>query len=215
MLHHYDYNYKRGFDSNNAILSIDNCIQPLLSFNGKYKDANRSKTAIFESRSLYSDAFDNVSARHILLVSCLHTAISEIKATNRTSVRSSSTEKRVYELFAPLNARHYVLSILAEVILKLNGSLNDKKTMAFMPKIADGSINNYEALVSKSKGFVNLVVFQIANYDAPNEVYSHYNDTSSVASIATAVEQTISTLKVSGLGVSEVVDQFMGMLSTS
>lgn len=214
-LHHYDYNYKRGFDSNNAILSIDNCIQPLLSFNGKYKDANRSKTAIFESRSLYSDAFDNVSARHILLVSCLHTAISEIKATNRTSARSSSTEKRVYELFAPLNARHYVLSILAEVILKLNGSLNDKKTMAFMPKIADGSINNYEALVSKSKGFVNLVVFQIANYDAPNEVYSHYNDTSSVASIATAVEQTISTLKVSGLGVSEVVDQFMGMLSTS
>lgn len=214
-LHHYDYNYKRGFESNGAILSIDSCIQPLLSFNGKYKDANRSKTAIFESRSLYSDAFDNVTARHILLVSCLHTAISEIKAVNRTSARSSNTEKRVYELFAPLNARHYVLSVVAEVILKLNGSLNNKKTMAFKPKIADGSINDYESLVSKSKDFVNLVVFQIANYDAPNEVYSHYSDTNSIASIATSVEQTISTLKVSAPAVSVVVDTFMDMLSVS
>ncbi len=212
-IHHYDYNFKRGFESNDAILSVENCIQPLLSFIGKYKDANRSKTAIFESRTLYSDAFDNVSARHILLVICLHTAVSEIKSENRTSARNSNTEKRVYELFAPLKSRHYVLSIIVEVITRLNGSLSDKKSMAFSPNIADGAINGFSDLVTKVKPFVNLVVIQIANYDSPNEVFSHYNDSNSVLTIATSVEQTISTLKVSASGFAEIIDGFLGMLS--
>jgi len=211
-LHHYEYNFKRGFESNDAILSIENCIQPLLSFNGKYKDANRSKTGIFESRTLYSDAFDNVSARHILLVSCINAAISEIKAANRLSTRTSITDKRVYELLAPIKARHYVLSILAEVITRLNGELSNKKTMAFMPVIADGAVNSFADLVNMVKPFVKLVVIQIANYDSPNEVFPHYNDSNSVDAIATYVEQTISTLKATAPEFEESVNHFFNLL---
>lgn len=209
----YDYRFKRGFDSSAALLSIDVCIQPLLSFIGKYKDANRSKTAIFESRTLYADAFDNVTARHILLVYCVHTAIAEIKAENRASARTSSSEKRIYELLAPLKARHYVLAIIAETLTKLNSNLNDKKTMAFMPNDAKGSVNTISDLVTKIKPFINMLVMQIANYNAPNEVFFNYNDSNSIATIATTVEQTISTLKASAPGIDSIVDGFLNMVS--
>jgi len=209
---HYNYNFKRGFDSNTAVLSIDSCIQPLLSFHGKYKDANRGKTSIFELRTLYSDAFDNVTARHILFVNCVHSAIAEIKAENKASDRTSSTDKRVYELLAPIKARHYVMAIISELLTKLNGNLSNKKGISFTPNVANGHTNNYAQLVSKIKPFISMVVGQIANYDIPNEVISHYNDSDSVAAIAIEVEQKISALKSYSQDFTAMVNDFFNLI---
>lgn len=62
---HHSYSIKRGFDNKDSILNIESAIQPLLAFTGRYKDAGRSKSTLFETKTLYSDAFEHVHAPYI------------------------------------------------------------------------------------------------------------------------------------------------------
>ena len=84
--------------------------------------------------------------------------------------------------------------------------------MALMPNVADGNANSYVEIVAKVKPFVNMVVMQIANYGAPNDVFSHYNDSNSIFEIASSVERTISALKVAAPDFKNIVDGFLAMV---
>ena len=104
------------------------------------------------------------------------------------------------------------MAIISELLTKLNGNLSNKKGISFTPNVANGHTNNYAQLVSKIKPFISMVVGQIANYDIPNEVISHYNDSDSVAAIAIEVEQKISALKSYSQDFTAMVNDFFNLI---
>lgn len=213
---HYQYSYKGGFDSNYADFNIETCIQPLLSFIGKYKDANRSKTAVFETRTLYNDAFENVKARHVLLVSCLYSVLSEIKSENKSKKDMgevfSASDEAIYKAFAPINSKHFILSLLAATIQKLNNKLTTLKDISLTPDFSDSEKKTYDDNVSAIKPFVKMLVVHIVNYDRENGIYFHYSDVDVLNVVSSYVEQQVSASMSFEETVKQKVDTFMSMI---
>lgn len=195
---HHEYSIKRGFDNRDCILNIETIIQPLLAFNGKYRDAGRSKSTIFESDSLRSDAFGHANARHILFVSCLSSAIYSIKDDNKQRMAQdapSATDVKIFNLFQQLRSRYYLLAIIGETITKLYTNLSDKSTISFMPQFADGSIYSHDALVAIIKPIIKQIVTFIVAYGGDHPVFTYYNNPDCLQQISTFVETNIASMR--------------------
>lgn len=210
----YDYICKRGFENHDSLLSIEICAQPLLAFLGKYKDANRSKTAVFESQTLYKEAFDRTKARHVLFVCCLNACVLQIKTENKNRVLGATspvgdTDKRVYDMFAPIRARFLILAIIGDVLMKLNNKLTDKKEICLTPEYASSEKKSYQDVMAEMKPLVNMIVTQIAIYDSPNSFIGHYSDVNILSDVSSFVERGISTLRSSITQVEDVINNFM------
>lgn len=195
----YDYNIKRGFSNRESMLSIEAALQPLLAISGKYKDANRSKTYLFESRSLYTEAFEHRSARNLLFACCLSTCLQVIKSENKELVESGSsdvseTDKRTRNVLAVIKFKYYIISIIAESLHKLFTSLIDTKRISFMPNYANAGINDYNSLVNLLKPIVNLML-PIVVKELGDDFYSKYSDATTVDTIASSVETSLNSLK--------------------
>lgn len=210
----YDYICKRGFENRDSLLSIEVSAQPLLAFLGKYKDANRSKTAVFESQTLYKEAFDRTKARHLLFVCCLNACVLQIKTENKNKVLSATnpigdSDKRVYDMFAPIRSRFLILAIIGEVLTRLNNQLTDKKEICLTPDHANSNKKVYQDVVTEMKPLVNMIVTQIATYDTPNSFIGHYSDANVLTEVPAFVERGISTLRSSIPQVDEIINNFM------
>lgn len=195
----FDYNIKRGFENHSSSLSVENSIQPILAFNGKYKDANRSKTAIFESRTLYAEAFEQSKARHILFVNVINSSLQEIKAANKRKIMNndptiSNNDKLIYELFAPIKMKYYVLSVIGELLPKIFNTVPDKTKISFTPEFAKAAAYPYEQLVCIIKPIILFLVSQIAA-SISSEFISKYQDSSTILQVAVDVEGRIAGLK--------------------
>lgn len=197
----YPYNFKRGFESRDYWLSVENCIQPLLAFNGKYKDANRSKTAIFESHSLYADAFESTKVRHILFVMYLNACIQGIKVGNRRLVTQSAasisqSDQDLFDLFAPIKSKYWVLAVFGELFPKLYIDLRDKEEISLMPKHAQNADYPYEKMIELMRPIVNMILTQLVSVvKEKGGILSCYDNAALVADIANAVESKLAALK--------------------
>lgn len=195
---HYDYSIKRGFDNRDCILNIETIIQPLLAFNGKYRDAGRSKSTIFESNTLRSDAFGRANARHILFVSCLSAAIYSIKEENKQRMSQnapSATDVKMFNLFQQLRSRYYLLAIIGETLTKLYTNLSDKSVISFTPQFADGNIYPHDTLVAFMKPTIKQIITFIVAYDGDQPVFSFYNNPDCLQQISTSVETNIASVR--------------------
>lgn len=195
---HYDYSIKRGFDNRDCILNIETIIQPLLAFNGKYRDAGRSKSTIFESNTLRSDAFGRANARHILFVSCLSAAIYSIKEENKQRMSQnapSATDVKMFNLFQQLRSRYYLLAIIGETLTKLYTNLSDKSMISFTPQFSDGNIYPHDTLVAFMKPTIKQIITFIVAYDGDQPVFSFYNNPDCLQQISTSVETNIASVR--------------------
>lgn len=208
------YNLKRGFSNRSGILSIDTAIQPLLALYGKYKDANRSKSYLFESRTLYTEAFEHRGARNVLFACCLNTCLQRIKAEIKEKVvngKASETERMFHDMFSVIKYKFYVLAIVAEVLHKLMPSLRETKRISFMPNQAKAAAYSYEALVDLIKPSIRFISIQICGC-LGNDFYTKYNDSSSVETVASQVETNISSIKAASEEVQAMFDGLSGAL---
>ena len=166
--YHHVYSSKRGFENRNSQLSIENCIQPLVSFLGYYKESNKSKVSLFNSPKLYKAAFEHAKARHILFVSCLEKCLVEVRKEVRTVVRTGAgateQDKKINDFFDSLNSKQLSIAIFGELITKLFVDLNDKSQIAFTPEFSDGEKYSINALVVEIKPFVKSALGVIAGY---------------------------------------------------
>ncbi len=195
----HDYNIKRGFSNRDSLLSVEAALQPLLALSGKYKDANRSKTYLFESRSLYTEAFEHRGARNLLFASCLNTCLQVIKSENKDLVESGSSsvselDKKTRNVLAVIKFKYYIISIIAESLHKLLSSLTETKRISFMPNYAKAATNDYNSLVDLLKPIVKLLLPTIVN-ELGDDFYSKYNDATTVDAIASKVETSLNSLK--------------------
>lgn len=195
---HHNYSVKRGFDNKDSILNIESAIQPLLAFIGKYKDAGRSKSTLFETKTLYSDAFEHVHARHILFVLALYSSLYVIRDEVKVKVKkvqASKTEIKINELFQQLRSRYFVTAIIAEVLTKVYPPLTDKKAISFTPEYADKMKYKLSDLVSIIKPIVKRILNYIVAFDRQNSVFVYYNAPNSIVEIADKVESDIASLR--------------------
>lgn len=195
----YDYNIKRGFSNRESCLSVESALQPLLALSGKYKDANRSKTYLFESRSLYTEAFEHKSSRNLLFACCLNTCLQVIKSENRDLVESgqpniSDSDKKIRNVLAVIKFKSYIIAIIAESLCKLINTLSSPDRISFMPMVAKENVNNYGNLVGLIKPIVNLILPIIVS-ELGDDFYSKYGDSSTVEVIASKVETSLNSLK--------------------
>lgn len=208
------YNIKRGFSNRDSILSIDASIQPLLALSGKYKDANRSKSTLFESRTLYTEAFEHRGARNALFACCLNTCLQRIKAEIKEKVvndRASESENKLYAILSVIRCKFYVLAIVAESLHKLLPSLRETKRISFMPNYAKSEAYSYEALVEFIKPAIKVISLQVGRC-LGDDFYAKWNDGSSVETIASQVETNISSIKAASEEVQAMFDALSGAL---
>lgn len=194
------YIFKRGFDSRDYWLSVENCIQPLIAFIGKYKDANRSKTAVFESRSLYTDAFETTKVRHILLVMYLNRCIQQIKVENRKKVAQgsgvSTSDKDLYEMFAPIKSKYWVMAFFGDLLPKLYTDLSDKSEISLMPKHAKLLDYSVDAIVELMKPVINIILTQLVSVlKEKGGIMTCYDNSSLISEISSIVESKIAALR--------------------
>lgn len=210
----YEYNIKRGFNNRESLLSIESVIQPLLAISGKYKEANHSKAYIFDSPSLYKEAFEQRGARTVLFASCLNTCLQVIKAENKHLYETgslSSSEKLLYNILAVIRFKYYILSIIAVSLHKIVSSLAQSQKISFMPVFANAAKYKYDDLVNMLKPIVNLLLPFIVNA-LGDDFYYKYNDVTSVEEIARAVEINVSSLKTMSSDVRTAIDELESIL---
>lgn len=130
----FDYSMKRGFDSVDAPIGIEKAAQPVLSFNGYYLDANRSKNSIFDRPEIYRRAFADRSASHILLAYCFARSIDEIKHSLEAKPAKTENESKQLGLFNYLSFRHFLLACIG----------------VSLPQFIGGSFTPAEAKFNKS-----------------------------------------------------------------
>ena len=117
----YQYSMKRGFDSVDAAIGIEKAAQPVLSFNGHYLDANRSKNSIFDRPEIYRRAFAERSARHILLAFCFARSIDDVKRSLEAKVERTENESKQLALFNYLSFRHFLLACIGVCLQQFIG----------------------------------------------------------------------------------------------
>lgn len=117
----YVYSVKRGFDSVDAAIGIEKAAQPVLSFNGHYIDANRSKNSIFDRPEIYRRAFADRSASHILLAYCLARSVDEVKRSLEEKTERTENESRQLALFNFLSFRQFLLACIGACLQQFVG----------------------------------------------------------------------------------------------
>ena len=212
----YDYNIKRGFSNRDSLLSVESAIQPLLALAGKYKDANRSKTYLFESNSLYSEAFEFRGARNLLFACCLNTCLQIIKSENKDLIETaaasvSDSDKKLRNILAVIKFKYYIISIIAESLHRLVSTLSEAKRISFMPVYAKAADHDYNNLVGLLKPIVKLMLPIIVN-ELGDDFYSKYNDSATVDAIANKVEMNLNSIKAVYFNIDQTLTEVASIL---
>lgn len=141
----YEYSVKRGFESADSEIGIEKAAQPVLSFNGYYIDANRSKNSIFDRPEIYKKAFVERSATHILLAYCFARSVDEVKRSLEDKIERTDNEEKQLALFNFLSFRNFLLACIGASLQQFVGgnfSPSDAKLAKnkILPEVADISV---------------------------------------------------------------------------
>ncbi len=145
------YSRKRGFHPRGDQIGIEEVAQPLVAFQGRYRDANRGKNEIFDRKALYNLAFQGKKARHILFVYTLARAVDE----RRISLKQKSTdgtiiglEEKQLILLRNLRFKYFFVSVVAKVLEAVIRKKINFETIAFCPEAAKSTSKSILALVA-------------------------------------------------------------------
>ena len=155
------YIRKRGFRLMGDSIGIEEIAQPLLAFHGRYQDAIRGKNQIFDRKPLYRNAFQDIKARHILLVYTLSRAVDERrivlkeKSTAKTII---GVEEQQLALLRNLRFKAFFIAVVAEVFKSVIMRKVDSLTVAFKPDVAMADANSLVELTAKWGPIVDQIL---------------------------------------------------------
>ncbi len=159
------YARKRGFRSGPDQIGIEDVVQPLIAFHGKYQDAIRGKNVIFERKPLYTLAFDGKKARHILFVYALSRAIDE----RRIELKQKSTagtiigvEEEQLALLRNLRVKPFFIAVVSRALETVLGRKIEVESVAFSPNASKATSNSLFALVAAWSPVVDAVLSFLA-----------------------------------------------------
>jgi hypothetical protein len=171
------YSRKRGFRTNNNLdqIGIEDVVQPLVAFKGRYGSANAGKNNIFERTPLYKLAFDNKKARHVLLVYCFARAIDERRLELKTMSNLRKLipiEEQHLRLLRHLRFKNFFLALIPRILDTVVGWRIDSDTIAFNPKAAKAEENSLADLVAACLVVINKVLTFVSAQLKADDLYS-------------------------------------------
>lgn len=110
------YNFKRNFENNSKDLSIEQVVQPILSFNGLIEDANKSKNSIFENNEIFKRSFEKRNARHIALAYAFYLSIDKYKNHLDQKPDRTSPEEFQLKLFNHLSFKNFLMACIGSKV---------------------------------------------------------------------------------------------------
>lgn len=124
------YNFKRNFENNSKDLSIEQVVQPVLSFNGLIEDSNQSKNSIFENSEIFKRAFEKRNARHIALAYGFYKSIDKYKEHLALKVNRTPPEEFQLKLFNHLSFKNFLMGCIGSTIeLYIDGKHHPSQLM--------------------------------------------------------------------------------------
>lgn len=197
-----EYSLKRGFSSASAELGIEVVAQPLLALQGNYKEANRGKNSIFDSRAQYRQAYEDKKARHILFVFTLARAIDQRRIELKTK-KSQGTlinlEEKQLILFRSLRFKHFLISIIGRALESILNEPVDLSQIAFDPNSSKAENKSVNDLIATWLPITNIVITLVATVvdrdisDILTEDNSLEDISSKVSSLIYATQQAGNT----------------------
>lgn len=142
----YVYSVKRGFENISSDIGIEVVAQPLVSFHGDFRASNKGKNNVFDTKSVYSDAFDKSKASHILLAYTLSKAIDKLKVSLNEKESLIDIEEQQQRYLKNLKAKHFTIAVIAKCLDIITGKTIDLKKVEF----------NYNASLAKNFGIDKL-----------------------------------------------------------
>ncbi|MBL7946788.1 MAG: AIPR family protein [Flavobacteriales bacterium] len=172
------YSKKRGFSLKGDQLGVEEVMQPLLAFHGRWQDANRGKNGIFERKPLYANAFEGKKARHILFVYSLARAVDERRLELKRKSSDATIialEEEHLKLLRVFRFKHFFVGVVARVLETVLGAKVDVDTVAFSPAEADAKRNTLLALIAAWAPVVETVLSYVHTTvtaaDLPSKLY--------------------------------------------
>lgn len=140
------YNFKRSFENNSKDLSIEQVVQPILSFNGLIEDANKSKNSIFENSEIFKRAFEKRNARHIGLAYAFYLSIDKYKNYLNEKDDRTSPEEFQLKLFNHLSFKNFLMACIGTKIELFIGGQHEPSQLLINKKI---SLLDFELITPK------------------------------------------------------------------
>jgi hypothetical protein len=132
------YSRKRGFQAKGEQIGVEEVFQPLLAFQGRFRDASRGKNDLFDRKALHKQAFESKKARHILFVYALARAIDE----RRLELKRKSNERRIIgreeeqlKLLRHLRFKWFFILVVGRCLEEVVGERVDLATVAFRVRL--------------------------------------------------------------------------------
>jgi hypothetical protein len=186
----HSYVRKRGFRATSDYIGIEEVAQPMLAFHGRYQEAIRGKNQIFERKPLYTNAFENKKARHILFVYSLSRAVDEwrlflkAKSTAGTIIR---IEEEQLALLRNLRFKAFFIAVVAQVLEAVILRKVDPLTLAFQPDVAKADANSLLELTAMWSSVVEHVLSLVSTQVTPAEVSEKFSDEDFLPSVSKTV----------------------------
>jgi hypothetical protein len=112
----HSYSLKRGFDSANAEIGIEMVAQPLVALHGDYVSANRGKNYLFETKTLYDNAFHETKAQHVLLALSVSKSVELVKKELNDKLQLTEREKRTLDFLQGLRSKNFVVAVVGGLL---------------------------------------------------------------------------------------------------
>lgn len=170
------YSRKRGFHAKaENIIGIEEVAQPLLAFQSRFQDANRSRNIVFERAPQYKLAFEGRKARHILFVHALSRAIDarriDLKEKS-TAGKIISVEEDQLKLLRNLRFKYFLISVVAKCLEPVLNAKVSVDTVGFSSEAAKNQtiIELVAAWVPVVETLLSLVATQVTAERLPDEL---------------------------------------------
>ncbi|NLJ30630.1 MAG: hypothetical protein GX424_03345 [Clostridiales bacterium] len=184
-----DYSVKRGFDNFNNELSIFNVSQPVLAFEGNYRDASRGKNYILQNNTLYEQIFNRESkARHILLALSLSNSIYAVKSKILNKSSLNANEQQALYLFSNLKFKMLFLSLLARTLSIYTEKTLDVRIAAISQEYATKSV---QELARFFEFFTEIVLDIMVTHLGDKNITEYANDKAKFEVLSKEVNDTI------------------------
>ncbi|MFQ2027822.1 AIPR family protein [Aeromonas veronii] len=190
------YSLKRGFDNSGSLFGIESVAQPLVALHGDYSNANRGKNYVFETKSIYDNAFHESKAQHVLLAYCIAKSIEKVKGQLKQKDLSSQTsqEKRNLMFLENLKSKYFMMSVIGKV-------LEDIVSKPINPKLAKFSYSSVKNHATNIDYLIDLwcpvissllpIVLQVVGDD----IYGHITKEDALEQTSTSVKSSLLSLK--------------------
>lgn len=190
----YTYSLKRGFDNSGSLFGIEAVAQPLVALHGDFVSANRGKNHVFETKSVYDNAFHESKAQHILLAYCISKSIERVKTALKSKQALIESEKKQLNFLLSLKAKHFITAVIGKIIETLIRKPVDSKFVKFTYNTSLSTNNSLDQLIDIWQPAIKAILPIIVS-ESGDDMYKFFSQENIIDTVANKSKNTIESIR--------------------